>query len=77
MLRALLKRAAHVFALDHDPALSAQWVCPCWMCKAANPDQLTPADYVAKSTKGGMCGLWCAPKQYCMRANGHAGRCLP
>lgn len=77
MLKSALRWLQHAVALDHDPKLSAQWVCPCKLCAAANPDQLTPGDYHAKVTSSGMCGQWISKGSYCMRRNGHRGRCLP
>ncbi len=73
----LLGKLKHALALDHSPSLSALWQCPCKLCALANPDRLTPADREAKTRKRGMCGLWVTRGQYCMRANGHEGRCLP
>ncbi len=77
MLERLAAALRHALFLDHDRKLSAQWVCPCKLCKAANPDQLTPADYHAKRTLSGMCGQWIAKGSYCTRSNGHRGKCLP
>lgn len=81
----MIKAILHALCLDHRPALSEQWICPCKLCAAANPDKLTPADREAKEQRRGMCGQWCGRPPgakagrplWCMRAKGHEGRCLP
>lgn len=73
----MIKVLLHALCLDHSPALSAQWTCPCKLCAAANPDKLTPADREAKTYRRGQCGKPVEGGKRCARAFVHDGPCLP